>query len=130
MGTTWARSRGEQQGIGGHGYAQVDVVALDDKALFSVRSWGFSSRHRPLDPQRLRGAARDDPRMVDDPKPLKAIQPSNTPSLLILPMPYKIDDKTYDTVRFQTTTANGSVGWNYDLATGILVHSHTAATTA
>ena len=96
-----------------------------------MRSWGFFLHGiGPSTPSACVGPPGRTGEWWMNPKPLKAIQPSNTPSLLILPMPYKIDDKTYNTVRFQTTTANGSVGWNYDLATGILVHSHTAATTA
>jgi len=121
-------SHGEAPRASGHGYTQIDVVALGDKVVLSTRSLGFFNgavtQLATVAYVALPGAGGE---WWVNPKALQGIQPQNTKELVILPMPYKIGDKAYNTVRFQSYSKNGESGYNYDVATGILVHSHYSA---
>jgi len=122
-------SHGDAPRASGHGFTQIDVIALGDKVVLSTRSLGiFNGTLHPLGTVAHVGAPGAGGEWWVNPKSLKDVQPKNTKELVILPMPYKIGDKAYDTIRFQGYSPNGENGWNYDLSTGILVHSHFSAT--
>ncbi len=136
-------AQGDQFGIGGEGYTLVDIVALEgNTAGVSVRSFGKHMGN--LLPRTDLGAltlggtgpAGCVGNWWVNPAVLKDAaarfggpnQPEIVRGVRVMATPCAAANRAFDTLRFEASFENGHTGRNYDLPTGILVHSDSSAT--
>ncbi len=134
---------GEQVGFGGEGYSQADIVALEGNTVaVSLRTWAKHLGN--LLPQTDLGAA-----SFGDAGPAgctgnwwvstaalknavarygRQDRPALVRDVRVFAAPCKASNRTFETIRFETSSGNGHSGRNYDVLTGILVYNDTSAT--
>jgi hypothetical protein len=136
-------SRGNQFGIGGEGYSQVDIVAAEGKTVaVNVRTW---AKHQgKLLPKTDLGAAH-----VGGAGPAGCVgnwwvnatalkdavarfgrkdRPAAVRDVRVFATPCRAGNRTFETIRFEVASEGNHSGRNYDVPTGLLVHGDTSAT--
>src|SRR5579885_677096 len=115
----------------GHGYTQVDVLALaQGQAILSVQAWQYSDWTGPLVP--IRGghsglichAGGGDWWL--HPQVLAQVQEFYTDDLAVLRMPYRLDGTVYRGLRVQRVLPESRQAVVYDLDTGYLLFKRVA----
>ncbi|MBL7223718.1 MAG: hypothetical protein ISS72_07695 [Candidatus Brocadiae bacterium] len=131
-GRRWNRS--DSPGPGGHGFTQVNVVALDaTTAVLDIRSYGFVNLtqgpilHSIACHIGVPGAGAD---YWVNPAALQGLAERRTVDVVVMRMPYTVEGRTYQAIRLQANQPTGHVAAVYDLKTGVLLHSNSAVTTA
>ena len=114
----------------GHGYSQLDVVAMtNDAVVLSLSSYGIEGVDGPVRPifssglTTLPGAASDwwvNPEVLN-----KTVDNLNGPGMKAMRTTYKAAGNQYDAVWVSTQTGNGSISYVMDLAGGMLLHNAT-----
>ena len=113
----------------GHGYTQVDVVALNDSiAALSIRAFGLSDLALDSSVTTLTwGGAVGIPGAGSDywlhPDVLAQIDEVVTDDLKIVRMPYSIGDTQFSSIWLQSISDLGNYTWVYDLDSGVLLHT-------
>lgn len=118
--------REDTTGFSGHGFTQVDVAALTPtESVLAVRSYGMPNPNSGLvllgmaSVIGVPGAGGD---YWLDPRVLAQVQPVRRPELTVVKLPYPIDGRTYDAIRFQSESNGSRQVQVYDLRTGILLY--------
>ena len=123
---------GDQGGQGGHGYTLVDVAALGEKAVLQITSLGLdptSGAVIPIATQGVVGLPSSTAEYWINPKVLKDPKEMATPEVKIVKMPYKIGDRSFQSIRFQRTQGTSRQVWVFDLETGVLLHTNSCIQT-
>lgn len=122
----------ETASASGCGFTQVDIATVrPDAAVLAVRSFGLVNGAGPLVPLGaasaigLPGAGAD---YWLSPAVLAKVRPVPVGETRIVPMPYAVDGKTYQAIRFQVERPDAQQVWVFDLASGVLLYGGTATT--
>ncbi|MHB0939860.1 MAG: hypothetical protein ACYDCO_25810 [Armatimonadota bacterium] len=115
----------------GHGYTQVDVVALGAReAVLNVTSWGLQPNGMVQAVIPISGAScvSDTPAAGGDywlhPKALAKAPALSGRGVTIVNMPYNIGETTFQAVRFQYEKPDSRTVYVFDRETGVLLHSN------
>ncbi|MFP4056397.1 MAG: hypothetical protein ACLF0G_05975 [Candidatus Brocadiia bacterium] len=122
--------REEAIGASGHGYNQLNVVALSEKAVaIEARMYTFLNYDGPpkiLSLNAIIGLPAVGGDFWVHPRLLARLGERDTPEITVLRMPFKRKGKTYQALAIRGIGKGKDVEFVYDLATGILLHSHFA----
>lgn len=119
----------------GHGYTQIDVLALtDDAVVYDVRALGIEGVDGPVRFISATGCTTPPGAAGDwwvNPDVLnQSVDNLNGPGVRSQRMPYKAAKKQYDAVWISTTTGNGSISYVIDLNGGMTLHTATCTSSA
>jgi len=118
-------------GAGGAGYNVVQVGYVDhDVAQLSSRQYLYDISTRQSSYTSGSGLVTNAGCAADywvNPDALKHVAEVNQDGIRIMRMPYKLNDRTYNAMRFQTTSATGSQAYVYDLDTGLMIFHGSSA---
>ncbi len=120
----------ENAGDAGHGITQINVSYADSRlAALNVRGYQFTGVWMgPMVPNLTTGSVVPACQGGDwwvNPQGLAQISGSVSNGVKIERMPYPVNNKTYNAVRFEFRTRESQVVFVYDTVTGLLLHAHT-----
>jgi hypothetical protein len=121
----------DMPGAAGVGFTQIDVVALEGSAaVLEVTSYGIVDARNRVAIRTVSGLVGFPGAGADwwlNPQVLGRYPDRNTPELRVLRMPYTVSGRTFNAIRFQSV-GSSFMAWNYDLETGVLLHTGTSST--
>lgn len=122
----------------GDGYTQVDVLAIEGTdVVLTVNLYGIdrtiqtdTNRFVPAGSSggRVKGAVVDG--LWINPIQLAELETAQMDNVLILKGDYQLDDKTYPSITFASTSQNAYQSYTYDLETGLLLSATTSTPSA
>ena len=124
--------REDEPSASGHGYTQVNVVALGQVAVLDVRSYSMVNVTGPPILLSQAGVA-DVPGCPGawwvNPAVLRQAVGMQGEGTVVLRMPYKIQNRTYQAIRIQYTARNAKTAFVFDEPSGVLLFTNNSVFT-